>query len=288
MAILLRLILGPVAVFALWVVFNVFFVETSAPVAAVPPAPAAAPASAAASAPLRKAYGFWVEKAGAVVRIGGDVPDEASRAALLGLAKSHARPEEIVDETSLRPDAPPRFVEVSSALVAGVARLSEGRGTLTEADISLRGRSFYQHAAVAIVRDLQDIAAPDFRADATLVVEDVAGPMNVELCREESRKLLAGGSVNFEEGGERIAPAAMGLLDPLVALLRRCSQSGVGVRIGAAQGDGGENSSLSVRRVLALAAYLRAEGLAPGAILADGTAGALAADPHDTIEVLVK
>ena len=300
----LRLLLYPALVAALWIALNLNFVVGVEGEADVQPAAAPSnvhlrgqgslgnPRDTRTGPPTPpsvadRSYIFRAEKTGGTIRLGGFFPDGEARNQALSVLGRGERLGSLVDETALRPGAPAQFNVAVEAALTALARLSEGRVSVDERVVSVRGRSFYQKAALSTLKDVQGALSPEFRVDATIEVEEMAGPMNLSLCRSQVKKLLAGGVIRFDKAGAGIEGSSMSLLDPLVVLLRRCGQSGIGVHIVSPDVEGLGEDGRSSQRVRSLADYLGAEGLPASSILLDGEAPS-AASVRDLVEIQVR
>jgi OmpA-OmpF porin, OOP family len=89
--------------------------------------------------PEAKPFVWSAERDVVRVTLSGSSPLPASKARLLEAARADLGGAEVVDQTNLSRGAPPRFDEAALLLLGQIARLKDGKITITDAKVSLSG-----------------------------------------------------------------------------------------------------------------------------------------------------
>ncbi|MDB5508429.1 MAG: hypothetical protein JWL93_898 [Hyphomicrobiales bacterium] len=216
-------------------------------------------------------YRFQADKSASAFRLSGFVPESGQREVLVARLKRLAPHLDVLDETRPGKGAPAGFNEAMGRLLAGLARLSEGRAVIEDQVASLRGEAQHAKAASAVVRDLQSSLPDGFRFDATVSTPDALLPLNQPECESEVQARLRHGPLLFSSGKAELDGDSLSLLDGLVAALLRCRDAEV--RIGGHTDESGAadaNLELSRRRAEAVLEHFRSQGVLMAQMSAEG------------------
>ncbi len=85
-------------------------------------------------------YQLSLVREGDLVALGGSLPDEASREAVLGAIRAVSADIAVIDMTALAPDAPPGFAPAAVWAAGLTARLKPGSVLLSGSDLTVLGR----------------------------------------------------------------------------------------------------------------------------------------------------
>ncbi len=126
-----------------------------------------------AALPDAKPYLFSAALAGGTLRLTGDVPDAATRAALVAAAGKANPGAKIVDAMTYASGAPPHFGALAGAASAALADLNPGTASLKDQALTLAGTAStvasYQHALAG----LQHLEGGMTLADANVIPPEV-------------------------------------------------------------------------------------------------------------------
>ena len=238
----------------------------------------------AAPAHIASGYSFSAVKDGAAetLTLSGSLPDQAARQAMLAAAKRMFPTDRIVDNTEIKPGAPPEFGKTASSLLKELSRLGSGNAKITGSDAEISGSAFSDQAASAIKTALASLPGLHVKTD---VATAPVTPVDPADCQKLFKDLLDRAQIQFETGSSNIEADSTGLLDHLVGVARRCPSATFQVAgYTDSEGNPDINMALSKRRAETVAKYLTSEGIKADRMTA---AGFGASDPiasNDTEE----
>jgi outer membrane protein OmpA-like peptidoglycan-associated protein len=244
----------------------------------------AAAAQGAAPAHIASGYSFSAVKDGAAetLTLSGSLPDQAARQAMLAAAKRMFSTDRIVDNTEIKPGAPPEFGKTANSLLKELSRLGSGNAKITGTDAEISGSAFSDQAASAIKTALASLPGLHVKTD---VATAPVTPVDPTDCQKLFKDLLDRAQIQFETGSSNIEADSTGLLDHLVGVARRCPSATFQVAgYTDSEGNADINMALSKRRAETVAKYLTSEGIKADRVAA---AGFGASDPiasNDTEE----
>ena len=132
-----------------------------------------------------KPFVWWAERDVAKVTLGGSAPLPATRSKLVEIARA-ALGVEIADQMSLARGAPPRFESAAQLMLEQIAKLKDGKVTISDAGVSLSGMARElggREAIAAALKNLPEgfkVAANDVKAPP-YVFEAYKDPVAVTL-----------------------------------------------------------------------------------------------------------
>jgi OOP family OmpA-OmpF porin len=132
-----------------------------------------------------------VVREGDVVVLGGSVPDEALREAVLGAIRAAAADVSVIDTTMLAPDAPPGFSSAATFAAGLAARLKPGAVLLSGSEIDVEGRPDGLSGQAAVTAALA--ALPEgLRLRRQALLPPVVKPFTLTMERTGSGLALSG------------------------------------------------------------------------------------------------
>lgn len=217
--------------------------------------------------------------------LGGVVPDDRVRQALLSDAAKSFFGERVVDRMKVLPGAPDGFGTAASRLLAQLARLKAGEAVISDSDVSLKGEALYPRAAEQIKSTLSGLLPKSYKAQASLGVAPAEAAIDAAGCQQAFNALLAKGNVYFDTGQATIDEVSAGIIDRLAAVGLRCPDSNIEVS-GHTDSTGSDeiNNDLSRRRAQAVTDRLLAAGLDASRVAAAGYGSTQPVAPNDTEE----
>ncbi|HYR24200.1 MAG TPA: OmpA family protein [Aquabacterium sp.] len=201
------------------------------------------------------AAGAQLQGPGQVV-VSGTVPDEATRAALIGRLRELYGPERVVDQLSLGAVvAPPRWTEhVQGLLTPALKQVSHGQLSVQGQTVDLKGEVGNEQLRQQLAGDMAQSLNPTYtvRNGLRVAVQDQA----------VMDQTLANRIVEFEPGSAVLRPEGLQLLDEMSVAMARLKGRRFDI-IGHtdARGNHAANVSLSLARAEAVKRYLIGKGL---------------------------
>lgn len=166
-------------------------------------------------------YVFEAARKGAVVTLAGFAPDEDARARLVDMARRPFHDAAVEDRLTVAPGAPPKFIEATEAALAALARLEEGRLSISGASLSLSGAARYDGARAEIAAALDERLPKGFSSDLRLVSHTLGAPLDADGCRAAFAR-LSGTPVLFEADDSAISDDSAAIVDSMTATVLRC------------------------------------------------------------------
>lgn len=247
--------------------------------------------------PLRP-YVFSAQRAGGEVTLSGYAPDEAVRNRLVETARRSFFDAAVVDRLVVAKGAPQNFADATDHALAALARLDEGRLSISDSTVSLAGVARHQGARADIAAAFDEGLPQSFRGDAQLSTRIVGAPLDAGECGAALSRLIAKSPIVFASDDSTIAPESAPLVDAIAATALRCQSASLEIaahtdNVGIAE----VNMGRSKRRAQAIVDRLVKAGLDPFKLTAVGYGGErpIAANDSDDnrarnrrVEIIVK
>lgn len=195
----------------------------------------------------------------------GTVPDEATRAAVIGRLRELYGADRVVDQLSLGSVvAPPQWRDhVSKLLSPALKQVSHGQLAIQGQTVEIRGEVPNEALRQQLASDMAQSLNPTYtvRNGLRVAVQD----------QTVVDQALANRIVEFEPGSAVLRPASLPLLDEMAAVMARLKDRRFEV-IGHTDADGARpaNVSLSLARAQAVKTYLTGKGLPADRIAISG------------------
>ncbi len=211
--------------------------------------------------------------------ISGAVPDEATKAALLGRLQELYGAGKVVDQISVGGVvAPPNWeVHIPRLMTQNLKSISKGQLVVEGTSVELRGEVGSEAVRQAIANNIAGALTP------TYVVRN---GLRVSAATQSALDRVLGTRViEFEAGSALIADSGKAILDEIADVLKKTSPEKVEV-IGHTDnvGQGAHNLALSRARADSVKTYLVAKGIAPGSIATSGMGANQPVVPNTTEE----
>ena len=230
-------------------------------------------------------YVFSATKTGTALVFSGHVPDADAHGKIVEAARRRFPGAAIADETTLAKGAPKQFAEAVAAAFPQLARLANGKLTLSGAEASLRGEALYEKAHADIERRLAAALPRGFSGVARLSARTTGSSLDAGLCRSAIAEVVSKGRIVFGEGDATIADESAPLLDTLAVVVLRCQNFAIEVG-GHTDSFGMEeiNREVTKRRAQAVVDWLARAGADPFRLTAVGHGGERPLAPNDSAD----
>lgn len=226
--------------------------------------------------------GAGLTLSGQVLTLSGHLPDAEARGKIIESAKRRFPGAAIADETTLAKGAPKQFADAAAAALPQLARLTNGKLTLSGVEASLQGEALYEKAAEDVGRRLAAALPQGFRSAARVSARTVGAPLDAGACRSAAAAVLAKERIVFSEGDASIADESAPLLDALAAVVLRCQNLAIEIAGHTdAYGIAEVNRGVSKRRAQAVVDWLLRSGADPFRVSAAGYGGERPIAPND-------
>lgn len=243
-------------------------------------------------------YAFDAQRAGGEVTLSGYAPDETVRNRLVETARRSFFDATVVDRLVVAKGAPQNFAEATDHALAALARLDEGRLSISDSTVSLSGVARHQGARADIAAAFDEGLPQSFHGDAQLSTRIVGAPLDAGACGAALARLIAKSPIVFASDDSTIAPESAPLIDAIAATALRCQ--GAVLEVGAHTDNVGiaeVNMGRSKHRAQAIVDRLVKAGLDPFKMTAVGYGGERPVAPNDSddnrarnrrVEIIVK
>lgn len=199
----------------------------------------------------------------------GTVPDEASRAAILGKLRDLYGTANVVDRLEIGGVVPPAnwSEHMAKILNANLKQVRKGQLQVSGTQISLKGNVANEAQRQQIVSDMATALNPTYTIDNALSVAN-APPAQSLLDSTLSNRVI-----EFQSGSATLTPAGGAILDEMAAAIKQIGNSKIQI-IGHtdSSGDRTSNIALSHARANSVRTYLIGKGI-PAGILSTVGAG---------------
>jgi OOP family OmpA-OmpF porin len=230
-------------------------------------------------------YVFDAQRAGGEVTLSGYAPDETVRNRLVEIARRSFFDATVIDRLVIAKGAPQNFAEATDHALAALARLDEGKLSISDSTVALAGVARHQSARADIAAAFDNGLPQSFRGDAQLSTRIVGAPIDASECGAALSRLIAKSPIVFASDDSTIAPESAPLIDAIAATALRCRGASLEVvahtdNVGIAE----VNVGRSKRRAQAIVDRLSKAGVDPFRITAVGYGGERPIAPNDSDE----
>jgi OOP family OmpA-OmpF porin len=207
------------------------------------------------------------DETGNKVIAAGTVPDEASRAAILGKLRDVYGASAVVDRLEVGGVVPPpNWSEHMAKIVsANLKQVHKGQLQINGTQISLKGNVANEAQRQQVVSDMATALNPTYTIDNGLLVASAA-PAQTLLDTTLSNRV-----VEFESGSATLTPAGNAILDEMFAAIKQIGNSKIQV-IGHTDSVGNRQANIALSRARAnsVRAYLVGKGIPEGVLSSVG------------------
>ena len=253
-------------------------------------------------------YLFSVTRSAERIVLGGMVPDELARDALLDIARQRFDGEQVDDELMISPNAPADFIVAAGQAITLADLVANGETGLRDQVLYVEGLTSNdrdlnrlretidatlptgyeaqlqvgsRQTLAAILRENPDLAArvgslpngdpASGTIDLGLVPALDRSPEASTRCQLDVDALMANARINFETGSSAISPDSQNLVNELVRIAKSCPAARIQIA-GHTDDQGSEdnNLALSQKRAEAVMEYFVKNGIKLGRLSARG------------------
>jgi len=212
------------------------------------------------------AIGQETGQAGAVV-VSGQVPDEGSRAAILGKMRELYGAANVVDRLEVGGVVPPpNWTEyMTKLLTENLKNIRGGQMQVNGTRVNLKGNVENEALRQQVVSQIATALNPTYTVDNALVVSGGGGQVLLD-------KTLSNRVIEFESGSAKLTPGGLVILNEMLDAMKRIGNPKVQI-IGHtdSSGDRLSNIGLSLARANAVRSYLIEKGIPAAALSALGS-----------------
>ncbi len=249
-----------------------------------------------AQAALAEPYIWRGEIVGGQVVLKGDVPDDATRLALIAHAKSVFANKglAVVDEMKIRGNPPAGdWIGVAKRGLNAIGELGNEFTELNDTSLSVVGLAKTKAQKDNIDLDINRVADGGFTpAPAiTLAAETVSPTVGAEVsnCQEDIDALMATSTVNFDTGKASLRQSPDPLLDKLAAVAAKCPSTNIAISGHTdTRGNDDANMRLSTARAETVKTYLAGKGISTARLSSKGLGETQPLDPAETLRAYEK
>nr|MBL8411512.1 OmpA family protein [Dechloromonas sp.] len=210
----------------------------------------------------------------------GTVPDEASRAAILGKLRDLYGAANVVDRLEVGGVVPPpNWTEYMTKLLnPNIKQVRKGQMQVNGTQIALKGNVANEAMRQQVVSDMATALNPTYTVDNGLVVAGGSAQTVLD-------KTLSNRVVEFESGSATLTPVGQKILDEMAAAIKQIGTPKVQV-IGHTDSSGNRlaNIGLSLARANTVRAYLIDKGIPAESLSAVGSGPDHPVNSNDTAE----
>ncbi|MEH6519962.1 OmpA family protein [Sulfitobacter sp.] len=209
------------------------------------------------------------------VQLRGRVNDDALRDLTTSFAKAHFGSDSVYTATRVVDDLPADWATRVLAGLEGLSQLSNGAISVTPDLLVLTGNTGNPDASTEIASllagKLGEGSAFDVNVTYQKKLDPVLGLPTPDECEAEIGAIVAAGKINFEPGSATIDSSALGTMDDIAAILKRCGDLRLEIQ-GYTDSQGREemNLALSQSRSESVLNELRARRVVTGSFKAVG------------------
>lgn len=250
-------------------------------------------------------YVWSIEKGAGGVAIGGYAPDRQTRDANAAAARGVFAGATVTDNQTLATGQPGSYTRAVASAMEIVAKLDEGKGTLSDDQLSITGKTNSAEAFAAVKKALADLGAAGVKVSDTLIApsapnaaepkaDKAAAPVVVKTpdaaqavqdCGKRVQDAVKGRSVYFETSMRYLRDDSQPLIAAIAEALRGCGKVAVSIE-GHADSDGGDpyNQTLSEKRATEVVSALTKAGVPEAALSAKGYGESRPVAPNSTAD----
>jgi OOP family OmpA-OmpF porin len=209
------------------------------------------------------------------VQLRGRVNDDALRELATSFAKARFGSDKVYTATRVVDDLPPNWATRVLAGLEGLGQLSNGAVTVTPETLVLSGNTGNPDASTEIASllagKLGEGSAFDVNVTYQKQLDPVLGLPTPDECEAEIGAIVSAGKINFEPGSATIDASALGTMDDIAAIIKRCGNLRLEIQ-GYTDSQGREemNLALSQSRAESVLNELRARRVVTSSFKAVG------------------
>jgi OOP family OmpA-OmpF porin len=209
------------------------------------------------------------------IQLRGRVNDDALRELTTSFAKARFGSDKVYTATRVVDDLPADWAGRVLAGLEALGQLANGTVRVTPDTLMLTGNTGNPDASTEIASllagKLGEGVAFDVNVTYQKQLDPVLGLPTPEECESQIGAIIAAGKINFEPGSATIDASALGTMDDIAALLKRCGDLPLEIQ-GYTDSQGREemNLALSQSRAESVLNELRARRVVTGAFRATG------------------
>ena len=209
------------------------------------------------------------------VQLRGRVNDDALRELTTSFAKARFGSDRVYTATRVVDDLPTDWATRVLAGLEGLGQLSNGSVTITPQSVQLSGNTGNPDASTEIASllagKLGEGSAFDVNVTYQKKLDPILGLPTPDECEAEIGAIVAEGKINFEPGSATIDASALGTMDDIAEVLKRCGDLQLEIQgYTDSQGGGDMNLALSQSRAESVLNELRARRVVTGTFRAVG------------------
>lgn len=197
------------------------------------------------------------------VQLRGRVNDDALRELTTSFAKARFGSDKVYTATRVVDDLPADWATRVLAGLEGLGQLSNGNVVITPDSVQLSGNTGNPDASTEIASllagKLGEGSAFDVNVTYQKKLDPILGLPSPAECEAEIGTIVAAGKINFEPGSATIDASALGTMDDIAEILKRCGELELEIQgYTDSQGGGDMNLALSQSRAESVLNELRA------------------------------
>ena len=209
------------------------------------------------------------------VQLRGRVNDDALRDLTTSFAKARFGSDSVVTATRVVDDLPSDWATRVLAGLEGLGQLSNGKVSITPDSVQITGNTGNPDASTEIASLLAGKLGEGSGFDVNVTyqkkLDPVLGLPTPDECEAEIGSIVAAGKINFEPGSATIDASALGTMDDIAAVLKRCGDLNLEIQgYTDSQGGGDMNLALSQSRAESVLNELRARRVVTNSFKAIG------------------
>ena len=209
------------------------------------------------------------------VQLRGRVNDDALRDLTTSFAMARFGSDSVVTATRVVDDLPSDWATRVLAGLEGLGQLSNGKVSITPDSVQITGNTGNPDASTEIASLLAGKLGEGSGFDVNVTyqkkLDPVLGLPTPDECEAEIGSIVAAGKINFEPGSATIDASALGTMDDIAAVLKRCGDLNLEIQgYTDSQGGGDMNLALSQSRAESVLNELRARRVVTNSFKAIG------------------
>ncbi|MDC0135108.1 OmpA family protein [Sulfitobacter sp.] len=209
------------------------------------------------------------------VQLRGRVNDDALRDLTTSFAKARFGSDSVVTATRVVDDLPSDWVTRVLAGLEGLGQLSNGKVSITPDSVQITGNTGNPDASTEIASllagKLGEGSGFDVKVTYQKKLDPLLGLPTPDECEAEIGSIVAAGKINFEPGSATIDASALGTIDDIAAVVKRCGDLNLEIQgYTDSQGGGDMNLALSQSRAESVLNELRARRVVTNSFKAIG------------------
>lgn len=183
------------------------------------------------------------------VQLRGRVNDDALRELTTSFAQARFGSDKVYTATRVVDDLPSDWATRVLAGLEGLGQLSNGTATITPDKVQVSGNTGNPDASTEIASllagKLGEGSVFDVNVTYQKKLDPVLGLPTPDECEAEIGAIVAAGKINFEPGSATIDASALGTMDDIAAVLKRCDDLRLEIQ-GFTDSQGGSDMNLAL------------------------------------------